>query len=274
MTEKRYYWLKLKEGFFDRKEVKKLRRIAGGDTYTVIYMKLLLLSLRDNGVLYFDGVEETFEEELALALDEDVENVKVTISYLLSVGLMELVSDLEVKLTEIPVLIGSESWSAERMRRLRDRQKKLLVEEESSHCDGDVTRGDEDKRTEEKKDNKPSMSIDEEFDSLWELYPRKQGKKDARNHYKKVRKKGVTYEAVRDGIEAYKHYAEATKTDPQFLKYGSTFFSQESWLDDWSVPGERKPTKTEKRQMSDDELQKMIERQMAYEKETIERRHD
>lgn len=36
MPEKRYYWFKLQEDFFNRKEVKLLRKVAGGDTYTVI----------------------------------------------------------------------------------------------------------------------------------------------------------------------------------------------------------------------------------------------
>ena len=49
---KRYYWLKLKENFFNQKEVKKLRRVAGGDTYTIIYLKLQLLSLKNGGKLF------------------------------------------------------------------------------------------------------------------------------------------------------------------------------------------------------------------------------
>ena len=36
---KKYYWLKLKDDFFNSREIKKLRRIAGGDTYTIIYLK-------------------------------------------------------------------------------------------------------------------------------------------------------------------------------------------------------------------------------------------
>ena len=44
-TTKKYYWLKLNEGFFRDKKIKKLRKIAGGDTYTVIYLKMQLLSL-------------------------------------------------------------------------------------------------------------------------------------------------------------------------------------------------------------------------------------
>ena len=50
---RRYYWLKLKEEFFTDKRIERLRRISGGDTYTIIYLKLLLLSLKDEGKLYY-----------------------------------------------------------------------------------------------------------------------------------------------------------------------------------------------------------------------------
>ena len=52
MAEKRLYWLKLREGFFSERAMKKLRRMAGGDTYTIIYLKLLLLGLRAGGKIY------------------------------------------------------------------------------------------------------------------------------------------------------------------------------------------------------------------------------
>ena len=67
--DKKYYWLKLKEGFFRDKKMKKLRRIAGGDTFTIIYLKMQLLSLRHEGKLYFEGVEDDFAEEIALEIE-------------------------------------------------------------------------------------------------------------------------------------------------------------------------------------------------------------
>ena len=33
---KRYYWLRFRDDFFDSKRIKKLRRMAGGDTYVII----------------------------------------------------------------------------------------------------------------------------------------------------------------------------------------------------------------------------------------------
>ena len=68
---KRYYWLKLKADWFSDKRIKKLRSIAGGDTHTIIYLKMMLLSLKDEGKLYFEGVEDNFASEIALALDDD-----------------------------------------------------------------------------------------------------------------------------------------------------------------------------------------------------------
>ena len=83
---KKYYWLKLKADFFTQKEIKKLRKIAGGDTYTIIYLKMQLLTTKTDGLLKFDGVENTFEEEIDLELVEDIDNVRVTMCFLQKIG--------------------------------------------------------------------------------------------------------------------------------------------------------------------------------------------
>lgn len=124
MAEKRYYWIQLKEGFFKQKEIKKLRKIAGGDTYTVIYLKMLLAAVKQGNKLFFEGVEDTFPEELALELDEDPENVKVTLAFLERQGLVKVISQDEFLLLQCDEMVGSESESAGRVR--RHRQKKAL----------------------------------------------------------------------------------------------------------------------------------------------------
>ena len=78
---KRYYWLKLKNDFFNQREIKKLRRIAGGDTFTIIYLKMQLLSIQSEGVLKFEGTEESLSEQLALELDEDEDTIKLTLAF-------------------------------------------------------------------------------------------------------------------------------------------------------------------------------------------------
>lgn len=120
---KKYYWLKLMKDFFQQPKIKKLRRVAGGDTYTVIYLKLQLLSLENGGKLYFEGVEETFVEEIALTIDEDEDNVRFTLMYLEQQGLLEKIEDNEYAMPETMARIGSESESAERVRQYRERQR-------------------------------------------------------------------------------------------------------------------------------------------------------
>lgn len=74
-----------------------------------------------------------------------------------------------------------------------------------------------------------------EFDNLWILYPRKQGKDKAFSYYEKARKNGTSYEEVESGIKAYIQYINDNEVEPQYIKQGSTFFSQKAWQDDWSI---------------------------------------
>lgn len=123
MAEKKYYWLKLGDEFFGDKTIKKLRKIAGGDTYTIIYLKMLLLAVKQNNRLYFEGVEETFPAELALELDEDVENVSVTCSFLEKKGLLKVMSEEEFILTQCDEMVGSETDAARRKRKQRNLER-------------------------------------------------------------------------------------------------------------------------------------------------------
>lgn len=135
---KKYYWLKLKDSFFADKRIKKLRKIAGGDTYTIIYLKMQLLSLKDEGNLYFDNVENTFEEEIALQIDEDVEDVKLTIAFLVRNNLLAIIDDDYYELPETKLCIGKEGQSAQRVRKCRE--KKKLKEQLALQCNTDVTK--------------------------------------------------------------------------------------------------------------------------------------
>ena len=58
----------------------------------IIYLKMQLLSLKSGGKLFYDGVEDDFCAELALDLDEDTENVKITVSFLQAQAAMPMPS--------------------------------------------------------------------------------------------------------------------------------------------------------------------------------------
>lgn len=142
---KRYYWLKLKDNFFRGKHVKMLRNIAGGDTYTIIYLKMMLLAIKTDGYIYYDGICETPEEEVALAIDEQPENAKVAINLLIKFGAVEIVGE-DYYLPETVTNTGSEGASAERMRRKRT----ALVDNKASHCDVEKEKREREEKIQEK----------------------------------------------------------------------------------------------------------------------------
>lgn len=127
----RYYWLKFKEDFFASKRIKKLRAMAGGDTYLIIYLKMQLKALKTGGILEFTGIEKEFADELALDLDERPDDVRVTLMFLLQYGLCECSDNVHYVLPWVAENTGSEADSAKRVREFRERQ--------ALHCNADVT---------------------------------------------------------------------------------------------------------------------------------------
>ncbi len=124
---RRYYWMRLKADFFESPEIKKLRKLAGGDTYTIIYLKMMLKTLQDDGVFIYKEIEDSFEKEVALVIDEDENNVMMTIAFLRAHNLLEEgYSENEYFLKAVPGLIGSETRDAERKRIARSKDPKAV----------------------------------------------------------------------------------------------------------------------------------------------------
>lgn len=128
---KRYFWLKLYDDFFGSLRIKKLRKMAGGDTYVIIYLKMQLKAMKTGGVLTFRGVEQNIADELALDLDEAPDDVRVTLAYLCSCGLAETSDEINFFFPYSVENTGSEGASAQRNRDYRARKASL--------CDTTVT---------------------------------------------------------------------------------------------------------------------------------------
>ena len=96
---KRYYWLKLQNTFLDSLEMKKLRLLAGGSTYIIIYLKMLLASIDNEGVIEFKEVENTIEKELALQINEQEIDITATLLFLEKFKLVEKMENISSKST-------------------------------------------------------------------------------------------------------------------------------------------------------------------------------
>lgn len=151
----RYYWIKIFREFFTNKTIKKIRKMPGGDTYIIIYMRMQLLALCQpdiahvdgttiiNGWIMYEGVEDTIEQEIALELDEEPAVVEAAFRLFVQLGWIEII-DNDAFFPAIPA--GSEGESAQRMRAKRIRDKRASQCDVSpSHCDSDVTQYRSDK---------------------------------------------------------------------------------------------------------------------------------
>lgn len=132
---KKYYWLKLKENFFDEKQIKYLRTLPDGEKLVIVYLKMQLKSLRTEGFIKYDKILPSSEEELAMILDEDINSVKFTIGALLKANAIEKLDDGSFYMLAMQDLIGKEGESAERVRKFREKQNKLMLQ-----CNNDVTK--------------------------------------------------------------------------------------------------------------------------------------
>lgn len=164
VKNKRYYWIQLAQDFFKSKEMKLLRKIAGGDTHTIIYLKMMLISLEDGGHIYYDGLADNLAEEIALVIDENVEDIKITLIFLESKGLLTRKNDRDYFLEQVPEMVGSETASARRVRKFRENQLVLQCNTDETKCNGDIEK-DIDTEIEKDVDENPVSLIVEEYQS-------------------------------------------------------------------------------------------------------------
>lgn len=168
MAAKRFYYIKMKQDFFNSKEIKRLRKMAGGDTFTIIYLKLLLISAPTKGVIYYDGICDDPAEELALEIDEDVDNINVTLNFLKKINAIEQVNEngeSGIYLNEIKTMISSESESAERVR--EHRRKKGLINQKALQCNTNVTESND---SETKSNPILDIDIDKDIDKEIDIH--------------------------------------------------------------------------------------------------------
>ena len=124
MNEKRYYWLKLEENYFDLKVQKALRRLPSGSDMLICYLKMQLKYLNKGGIIEFQGIYDELSQEIALDIDEEEDLVKMTLSVLMKWKVIEPSED-GLYITEMQERIGSKTDAALRMEKHREKQKEL-----------------------------------------------------------------------------------------------------------------------------------------------------
>lgn len=109
---KKYYWLKLKDDFFDKDEIRIIEGQPNGKDYIIFYMKLLLKSVKTEGELFFRDTIPFSPQMLSTITNTNIDTVKVAVDLFISLGLMERWDNGTLFMFETQNMIGSESkWA-------------------------------------------------------------------------------------------------------------------------------------------------------------------
>lgn len=217
----RYFWLRLKEDFFSSKRIKKLKSYEKGDTYIIIYLKMQLSCIRKDGVLRYTGVEDDFAEEIALDIDEDPEDVRFVIKFLLDRGLAESVTESAMFLPYAVENTGSESTSAQRVRNYREKAKTLQCNAAPLHCNTSETQV---KRT-------CNVEIEKEIDKEIELERESSARARVRAGDEQPEKDGF----VPPTLEEVTAYCKERKSSVDPKRFYD-FFNAGHWIDSRGSP--------------------------------------
>ena len=130
---KKYYWLKLKRDFFKRHDIRIIEEMPNGKDYILFYLKLLLESIDHEGSLRFSDTIPYNEQMLSVVTNTNIDIVRSAMKLFIDLNMMSVFDDQTIYMTEVEKLIGSESASANRVRKHREQQRLL-------QCNTDVTK--------------------------------------------------------------------------------------------------------------------------------------
>jgi len=147
---KKYYYLKVKENFYDTEEMIILQNMKDGYLYSDILMKLYLRSLKNEGKLMFKDVIPYTPEVLAQVVRHQVGTVEKALQIFQKLGLIEVLDNGAIYMLDIQNFIGKSSTEADRIRNYR---QKIKTEEIS--CTNVQLLNDK---------NTPEIEIDKEID--------------------------------------------------------------------------------------------------------------
>lgn len=117
----KYYYMRLKDDFFDSEEMKLMEAMPDGYLYSNILLKLYLMSLKDNGRLCFKGTIPYSPEMVASITRHQVGTVKQALQVFQQMELVEVLDSGVIYMLNIQNFIGKSSTEADRKKAYRNR---------------------------------------------------------------------------------------------------------------------------------------------------------
>ena len=130
-VSKRYYWLKLKEDFFEDERITLIFKEARGKEILLVYIRLLLKSIRKEGILRYADARAYTDLELARLTGFSLPLTRLALKTLTECGLVTRDENGTLLMNDFQEMVGSEGESASKMRKSRKNKESL--------CDHNVT---------------------------------------------------------------------------------------------------------------------------------------
>ena len=152
MSGKKYYWLKLKRDFFKRHDIRIVEEMPNGKDYLLFYLKMLLESIDHEGELRFSDTIPYNEQMLSVITNTNIDIVRSAMKMFSELGMIEVFDDHTIYMAEVQKMVGSETASAERVRRFREKQKALPCNATVTNSNTEI---ESEKESEIEKERKP-----------------------------------------------------------------------------------------------------------------------
>ena len=125
---RRFYYLKLKEGFYNSETMVVLESTPDGLLYSNLLLKMYLMSLKSGGILMLNEHLPHTVQTIATFTRHQIGTVERAIKVFMEFGLVEVLTDGAFYMADIQLLIGQSSTEGERKKRERSRlhRQKLL----------------------------------------------------------------------------------------------------------------------------------------------------
>ena len=206
---KKYYYLKLKEDFFDSPEIKVLESMPNGYKYSNLLLKLYLKALKFDGALRLNEYIPYNVEMISAVVGMDIDTVRVAFDLFKKLKLVEILNDGTIYMLEIQNFIGKSTTEADRKRNYRKRieeEKTKLIE--NGQMSGQMSLKCPDKTP-------PEKEIEKEIEKDIDIKKNKKEKKEKKPSSKKI----PTQTEIDEVINAYTSNEELKATLIEFVKF-------------------------------------------------------
>lgn len=249
MDNKKYYYLKLKDNFYDSEAMILLESMENGYLYSNILMKMYLRSLKTDGRLMFNEKIPYNSKMLSKIVRHNVDVVESAIKVFKELDLIEILDNGAIYMLDIQNFIGKSSTDGDRKRLYRDRirNEKLEIGQMSTKCP-DIQPPEIEIDIEKEIDidniypqNEVNLSQNDTslFDIFWKNYPKKLDKKNAKKSFDKINPNEQLVSLMVEQIERFKKTSDWKKDDGKYIPYPSTWLNGRRWEDEFETDDEK-----------------------------------